>query len=141
MDKLLSELRSDSLETDRLFITTEPLPELNTDPQLLRIILGNLIGNAIKYSPPESAIDICAEPSRHSGKPGVRVTVQNQPDTAGVPDPEQIFDKYYRSSGAHSKTGSGLGLYLVHSITELLGGQIGYDVVREKVRFTLWIPC
>jgi signal transduction histidine kinase len=147
MDEILVELRSGSWAPDRLFITpdplsvTPPLPELNTDPQLLRIILGNLISNAIKYSPPETLISIHAEPAPHLGKAGIRVSVQNQPGTAGVPDPEQVFDKYYRSSGAHSKTGSGLGLYLVRSITELLGGQIEYAVVQEKVRFTLWIPC
>lgn len=141
MDKILSELCSNSLEHDRLLITTEPLPELSTDPQLLRIILGNLIGNAIKYSPPESAINICAGPSQHSGKPGVRVTIQNQPGTAGVPDLDQVFNKYYRSPGACRQTGSGLGLYLVHSFTELLGGQVAYDVAQGKVRFTLWIPC
>jgi len=125
----------------RLSITTEPLPELNTDPQLLCIILCNLISNAIKYSPPEAVIEIHAEPAQHGGKNGVLVTVQNQVGTAGLPDPEQLFNKYYRSPGAGSKSGSGLGLYLARSITGLLGGQIAYSVVQEKVRFTLWIPC
>lgn len=141
LDEILAELQSNSFAPDRLSITTEPLPELNTDTQLLRIILGNLISNAIKYSPPESVIDIHAGPARHGGKNGVRVTVQNQPGTAGLPDPEKLFDKYYRSPAAGSKSGSGLGLYLVRSITGLLGGQVAYDVAREKVRFTLWIPC
>lgn len=146
MDEILFELQSNSLVSDRLFITTDTLPELNTDPQLLRIILGNLISNAIKYSKPETAINIHAEPAQHSGKSGalcqgILVTVQNQPGSAGLPDPEQLFGKYYRSPGAHSKSGSGLGLYLVRSITELLGGQIAYDVVQGKASFTLWIPC
>lgn len=141
LDEIFLEFQSNSFAPDRLSITTEPLPELNTDPQLLRIILGNLISNAIKYSQPETVIDIHAEPAQYSGKPGVQVAVQNQPGTAGLPDPKQLFDKYYRSPGAHSKSGSGLGLYLVRSITELLGGQIAYDTVQEKVRFTLWVPC
>ena len=141
IDRILSELRSSSWALDLLSITADALPEIITDQQLLRIILSNLINNAIKYSRPEAVIDIHAESATHNDKPGIRVTIQNQPGAAGLPDPDQLFVKYYRSPGAHSKTGSGLGLYLVRGITELLGGQVSYDVVQEKVRFTLWIPC
>ena len=141
VDEILSELRSSSWAPDRLSITTASLPDIITDQQLLRTILGNLINNAIKYSQPETHIDIYAESALHNDKQGIRMTIQNQPGPAGLPDPDQLFIKYYRSPGAHSKTGSGLGLYLVRSITELLGGEVAYDVVQEKVRFTLWIPC
>jgi signal transduction histidine kinase len=141
LDDILSELRLGSWAPDRLSITTDSLPDINTDQQLLRIILSNLINNAIKYSRPETVIEIHAESAQHNDKPGIRMTIQNQPGAAGLPDPGQLFIKYYRSPGAYSKTGSGLGLYLVRSITELLGGQVTYDVVKEKVRFTLWIPC
>lgn len=141
IEQILSELRSGSCEPARVFITAVLLPELNSDVQLLRIILGNLIGNAVKYSLPESIIEIQVEPAEYGGKPGVRVAVQNLPGAAGLPDPGKVFDKYYRSPGAHKQTGSGLGLYLVHSFTELLGGRVAYDVVQEQARFTLWIPC
>lgn len=139
---LANQLADESIShIGRLSITTEPLPELNTDPRLLCIILCNLISNAIKYSAPETVIEIYAKPAQHGGKNGVLVTVQNQVGTTGLPDPEQLFNKYYRSPAAGSKSGSGLGLYLARSITGLLGGQIAYSVVQEKVRFTLWIPC
>jgi signal transduction histidine kinase len=141
MNEILSEIQATSWSPDRLIITTGHLPELYTDQQLLRIVLSNLISNAIKYSLPGSQIDICAEMDQRNEKSGVRVAVLNHPGVAGLPDPELLFSKYYRSPGAHNKTGSGLGLYLVRSITELLGGQISYDVIQQKVRFTLWIPC
>ena len=141
IDHILSELRSSSAAPDRISITADSLPDLNSDQQLIHVILGNLFNNAIKYSQPETVIDIRAEAAQRSGKLGIQVMVQNQPGAAGLPDPEQVFDKYYRSSGAHRQTGSGLGLYLVRSFTQLLGGQVAYDVVQERVRFTLWIPC
>ena len=138
--EILAEL-TDSLAPNRFSIVAASLPDLNTDPQLLHIILSNLISNAVKYSPPESLIDIRAEPARHGGKPGIRMTIQNLPGDAGLPDPKHIFKKYYRSPGAHGKSGSGLGLYLTRSMTEMLGGKIVYDAAQEKVRFTLWMPC
>ena len=38
-----------------------------------------------------------------------------------------------------SKSGSGLGLYLTHSIAQLLGAQLSYQVDGEQVEFSLWI--
>ncbi len=140
MDETLSELTG-ILAPPRFFIKAESLPDLNTDPQLLRIILGNLISNAIKYSPPETIVDIQAEPAQRGNKPGIQMTIQNLPGDAGLPDPKHVFKKYYRSPGAHGKTGSGLGLYLARSMTEMLGGKIAYEAAQGKVRFTLWIPC
>jgi signal transduction histidine kinase len=52
-----------------------------------------------------------------------------------------VFKKYYRSAGAHRKTGSGLGLYLVKNYMQLLGGQVSYSATDSQVEFGLWIPC
>jgi signal transduction histidine kinase len=71
----------------------------------------------------------------------VRVCVRNQVGPAGLPDADKVFDKYYRSPGAHRKTGSGLGLYLVKSYMQLLGGYVGYAVVADEVEFSIWMPC
>ena len=138
--EILSEL-TDCQASNRFLIRAESLPDLNTDPQLLRIILSNLTSNAIKYSPPETVVDIHAKPARHRNMPGIQIAIQSLPGDAGLPDPKRIFKKYYRSPGAHSKSGSGLGLYLARSMTEMLGGKIVYDAAQGKVRFTLWIPC
>jgi signal transduction histidine kinase len=140
VDDIISEL-TDRLVPKRFAIEIASLPHLDTDEQLLRIILGNLLGNALKYSPPESLIDIHSGPARHGGKPGILITVQNLPGDAGMPDPKRIFKKYYRSPGAHGKSGSGLGLYLAHSLAEMLGGKLRYEAVQEKVAFALWMPC
>ncbi len=141
IDQILSEFVLSNSESSRLSITMDSLPELNSDPQLLRVIFGNLINNAIKYSSPESTVYIGANTIAHNGKQCIQIAVQNLPGAAGFPDPQKVFNKYYRSPGAHSKTGSGLGLYLVQSFVTLLGGEIAYESAQDKVEFRLWIPC
>ena len=73
---------------------------------------------------------------------GVLVTVRNQPSLAGKPDPQRVFEKYYRSKGARRSSGSGLGLYLVSGLAQSLGGEIRYrtDLDPQDVVFELWLP-
>ncbi len=125
----------------RLQIDAQGLPLITTDPQLLHIVLGNLMDNAFKYADPDSPIHIQAQPQVQAGVPGVHVTVRNQACLVGLPDAGKVFEKYYRSPGAYRKTGSGLGLYLVKSYMQLLDGQVTYSVAETQVEFALWIPC
>ncbi len=141
IDEILNDLKQNSWAPDRLRVNTVSMPDINTDPQLLRIVLSNLISNAIKYAAPATDIEMNAIPEQRQTRPGIFISIQNLPGTAGFPDQERVFQKYYRSPGAYGKTGSGLGLYLVRSITELLGGVIAYDAPQEKIRFSLWLPC
>ncbi|WP_167336949.1 sensor histidine kinase [Acidovorax temperans] len=115
-----------------------------TDSGLLAICLSNLIDNALKYSRPNSAIEVMLQPStsQHgTGTPGWEITVCNSIGTAGIPDPERLFTKYYRSPGALSKSGSGLGLYLTRSVAELLGARLACRTTPHQVEFCLWIPA
>lgn len=128
-------------DADRVTVRANALPVVQTDPQFLNIVLGNLLSNALKYSPAESPIHIEAEASTDAGRFGVSIRVQNLPNTAGFPDAEQIFKKYYRSAGAKKQTGSGLGLYLVQRFTAILEGHIHYAKVQGQVAFTVWLPC
>lgn len=141
VDKMLNELRIASAAPQRLVIQFNALPTVDTDPQLLRIALGNLIDNALKYAEPQSAVTINASLFEHQGRQGILNSIVNAPGTVEMPDPQRMFDKYYRGPGAQGKTGSGLGLYLVRSVTELLGGWIRYCPFENEVRFELWIPC
>lgn len=113
---------------------------VQTDAKLLRIVLGNLIDNALKYSPADSAVDILIAPDTSAKRAGATFTIQNLPGTAGWPDAVKVFQKYYRSRKAHHQTGSGLGLYLVHSMAHMVGGEVRYAPDEKFVRFTLWLP-
>jgi len=141
MDALMAEILASSPASQRLHVTTGTLPVIETDRHLLKIILANLVDNAVKYSAPESDIDCRIERHEDDGETLIRFCIENQPGPAGLPDPEKLFEKYYRSPHAHKYTGSGLGLYLVRHLAELLGTRLSYEQVHERARFTLWIPA
>ena len=116
------------------------LPDCVTDKQLLSVILTNLIDNAIKYGVTDTAIDITAEPVARVEQAGLTIVIANLPGTAGMPDPQQVFHRYYRAPGAHSKTGSGLGLHVAEGLARMLGGKLSYRPEAGTVKFALWIP-
>ena len=112
-----------------------------TDPQAFRMILGNLIENALKYSPAESMVDVQVEARTFNQQPGFCMSVVNLPGPAGWPDSVQVFEKYYRSPGAHRQTGSGLGLYLAATLARQLGGHLRYASDEKFVRFEFCLPA
>jgi signal transduction histidine kinase len=140
IDEMLLDLQTKNASAKILTLNFESLHEIKSDRQLLQIILENLVNNAIKYTATESAITITARTVIINEKTGISVHVQNVPGTAGYPDTTQLFKKYYRSPGAHKKSGTGLGLYLARSLTCALNGTLNYDLIEGKVTFTLWLP-
>lgn len=118
---------------------------VETDEELLRSIVRNLLDNAAKYSPEGSRIHLVLTARSHAGSEGVELCVLNEVGDAGVPDVDKLFTKYYRSKGAHRRPGSGLGLFLVASWTKNLGGKISYELIdrgndNSLVCFSLWLP-
>jgi len=138
--ELLSELKTASYAPQRLVLSAPDLPRIITDTQLLRVALGNLIDNALKYAAPATPVQVSASPHTHQGKSGVLFGVINTIGQAGLPDARKVFKKYYRSPGARSKTGSGLGLYLVRHIARRLGGWVRYTTDASQVQFEFWLP-
>lgn len=58
----------------------------------------------------------------------------------GEQDPKHVFDKHYRSLGALSQSGSGLGLYLSKHIAQLLGGDLLFQLVKDDLWFEVRLP-
>jgi PAS domain S-box-containing protein len=140
VDQLVLNIQSESSAPERLAIRAENLPPCTTDPQLLNVILTNLVENALKYSAKETPIDIRAISAVDTGHSGLQIAVANTPGSAGAPDPELVFSKYYRARGAHGESGSGLGLYIAFGLARKLGGALRYQLNDNQVVFTLWIP-
>jgi len=109
---------------------------LQADRQLLFIVLSNLLENASKYSAKGTPIEIHLEQLDEA----IRVDVCNVSGRAGMPDAQKVFHKYYRSPGAQGQAGTGLGLFLVRSLVELMGGTIAYQPEEQKVCFVLILP-
>jgi two-component system OmpR family sensor kinase len=85
----------------------------------LRILIRNLLENAVKYTPEGGRVDV--EVIADAG----RMLLSVEDSGPGIPDAdrERVLDRFYRIAGSGA-TGSGLGLAIVKSITELHGGSL-----------------
>ena len=105
-------------------------------PEALRILLRNLLDNAVKYSPGGGTVDV--EVRREAQ--ALVVSVQDSGPGIPEPDRERVLDRFYRVTGTQT-TGSGLGLAIVKSIAELHGAQLTLDQsprlggLRVQLRF------
>lgn len=118
------------------------------DVQGFQTVLGNLLDNALGYSPSESQIDLHLQSLTPDGQSGrwICVRVGNEVGKAGLPDADRVFSKYYRAEGAHQRTGSGLGLYLVKCLVEREGGTLSYRPETRPgtlplIHFEVCLPC
>jgi signal transduction histidine kinase len=114
------------------------LPAIRGDRARLRQILGNLIDNAVKYSPEGGEVRVSAA----AGNGAVRIAVRDEGPGIPLDHQMRIFEKFGRVDvpGA-SKPGTGLGLFIARSIAEAHGGSL--DVSSEAgtgSTFTVTLP-
>ncbi len=112
---------------------------LITDPDILREVLDNLISNAVKYTPSKGSISIRAKEEEDG------VMIQVTDSGFGIPKDQQnrLFTKFFRASNAVKKgcSGTGLGLYMVNALVQLLGGGITFTSQEDKgSTFTVSLP-
>ncbi len=124
---------------DRVMCQVTEVPLVFADLILLNIVLSNLVDNALKYSLPSESVQLevshQTSPAHH-----LSITISNPVPPQGLPDPDKVFTKYYRSAHFQHMDGSGLGLYLVHKMTLLMKSTIRYEPSDNKVRFVLCLP-
>lgn len=117
-----------------------PLP-VALDRSSLNLILGNLLDNAIKYSPePEKPIEVALEGRGHLVR--LHVTDQGQGIPAAVGN--RVFERFYRAGSELVRTapGVGLGLHLVQATAEDMNGWVSHQPGPggKGTRFTLTLP-
>jgi len=128
-------------QPERVHLHLSASLSVETDPQLLYLVLSNLLENACKYSAPDTPIELHGSVLETApATPLVRLALSNLPGPAGRPDATQVFDKYYRAPQAQRQSGTGLGLYLVKSLMQALGGEVAYHPDAVVVRFVLTLP-
>jgi two-component system heavy metal sensor histidine kinase CusS len=98
----------------------EGQPQVEGEPLLLRRLLGNLLDNAVRYTPEGGRVTLRVEPQDGGG----RITVR---DTGVGIDPEaldSIFERFYRADESRSRDagGAGLGLSICRRVVDLHGG-------------------
>jgi signal transduction histidine kinase len=102
------------------------LPRVVADPGMLRQVVTNLVGNALKYVPPgrRPRLDVSAE---EIGDGRVRVVVADR--GIGIADDQKprVFDSFHRAHSGQGYTGTGLGLAICQRIVARHGGTIGVE--------------
>jgi signal transduction histidine kinase len=112
---------------------------ISADPNLIRQVLINLIGNGIKFSPPASTIVVTTEQQPD----GIKFLVSDEGPGIDPEDMNKLFTKFQQldASDTRLQSGSGLGLAISKTIVELHGGTIGVDsTVGEGSTFWFSLP-
>ena len=108
---------------------------VHTDIYYVKAILNNLLNNALKYAVPETLVEFKVESKPHGPQSEIVFTVSNEVPPDGAPDPEQVFQRYYRAEWAKQQSGAGLGLWLAQSMAHALGTELHYTHASNVVTF------
>jgi PAS domain S-box-containing protein len=111
--------------------------ELFMDEKILELILSNLLGNAIKYSPENTSIQFMVD--FHDDLIVFKIKDQGR----GIPkkDQKHIFERYFRAENALLDQGTGIGLNIAKTHLENLGGTIQFESEENKgTTFTIEVP-
>lgn len=119
---ILDQVRMAEAKYIDLGLVTQDKVEVPGDADMLRILLNNLVDNAIRYTPAHGTVDLAV---RRKGNEVVLEVCDNGP---GIPVAERahVLERFYRGSNQNSP-GSGLGLSIVQRITERHGARLGLE--------------
>lgn len=104
------------------------------DPGMIALVINNLVGNAVKYSPAGSLV--CISATRDGADVAICVTDQGM----GIPaeDLPNIFERFHRAANSKGIPGSGIGLHMVRQIVEMHGGSVTVESrLKAGSRFTV----
>jgi signal transduction histidine kinase len=157
------QLQLDSIETDVAVLTGEAVedhraelesrglsvhyvaqleqPLINTDPDRVRAILGNLLSNAAKYTPSGGVVTVTARRTT-MGKPLqtlIGLSVHNTGPGIPADKQEKVFLEFERLEQG-TKGGAGLGLAISRKVARLMGGDLTLESKPDEgATFTLWL--
>jgi signal transduction histidine kinase len=107
--------------------------------EALRLVMVNLLGNALKYATPLTTVRVAARPA---GPSLLAVSVTNAGPPITPADRERIFEPFVQldSSVTRSASGVGLGLHIVRRLVESYGGTVEVASADGLVTFTVTVP-
>ncbi|HYZ17129.1 MAG TPA: ATP-binding protein, partial [Candidatus Acidoferrum sp.] len=109
------------------------------DPILLRGLFENVIGNAVKYSPPGAPVSVYV----HGEESTIVVDIDDQGIGIPIDEVGRVFDRFARASNAREAEipGTGFGLYLARLVVQRHGGSIAIESrIGEGTRVVVRLP-
>ena len=118
--------------------TPPGLRAIRADPERLHQIVDNLLDNAVKYASEGTPVEVAV----HNELMSVEISVANGVDH-DAPDPERMFDRFYRGdpSRSASAAGVGLGLSISRELAAALGGKLWAELKGSTLRLRLTLPA
>jgi signal transduction histidine kinase len=135
--ELLSNLAAQKQLPIRLLAPEDPII-IRSDPQKIRQIVLNLVGNAIKFTD-SGEITVAI----HPGPRGAQVRVVDSGPGIAPEHLERVFDPFWQVDATHTRRfgGTGLGLSITRRLAELLGGRVQVQSeVGVGSEFLVWLP-
>lgn len=135
--KLISEFKpfAQASNVEIEFKSEENLPKILADPSQIRLVVENLLDNAVRYIKDRGKVKMLLS------RRGQNLYFEIEDNGVGIPKEDQkyIFQKFFRSENIlrYQTQGSGLGLYISKAIIERSGGKIGFKS-QEGVGSTFW---
>ncbi len=140
-----------SVQSKKLRLTKDltALPDVTADPKQLRMIVQNLMSNAVKYTPAKGSVSLTLKKASKqdveaSGlQSGSSYWLFSVADTGyGIPKEDQmrIFSKMFRADNVRKLDveGTGLGLYIVKEVVEKMGGKVWFESM-DSVGTTFYV--
>jgi signal transduction histidine kinase len=114
-------------------------PTAMVDPKRFRQVMANLLGNALRYTPPDGFVGIVVRGDDDE----VEISVSDTGPGISPEDLDHLFERFFRGDASRSRAvgGSGLGLAIVKQWVEAHGGRVWAENRAEGgARFTLRLP-
>jgi two-component system sensor histidine kinase MprB len=105
---------------------------VHVDPDAIERAIGNLVDNAVKWSPPGGRVLVTVADGEFS--------VSDEGPGIPAEDLPFVFGRFYRSAAARSMPGSGLGLAIVRQVVETHGGTVTAELLARGVRLRFTLP-
>ena len=127
---------------DRLELAVEtPDHPLLVDAPFLAVAIGNLVQNALRYSPPEAPVRVTAGYEAAGDRGEIVIRVADSGRGMSPEEVERIGSIYFRASSSRGTKGTGLGLYMTKKIVAAHGGTLTVESTREEGSvFTIRLP-
>ncbi len=142
LTQIVLETIMDYSNPDKFNFTHPADTSLQANRQLVCVVVENLLGNAYKYAS-TGRVNVTLSKVLNTpniGDVSVVLKVSNEVTAENLPDQNQLFTRYYRHPNVMGISGMGIGLSLVKSAVERMGGEVGVEILDQQVTFSVHLP-